>query len=297
LHNKSIVSFIIVFFYCHFGAAQGVEPKGSFLQSETKIGEEIQYALSVKYDKSLNILFPDSLYRFGTFEYISRKYFITKTDSAYSYDSVVYKLSTFETDSVQFLQLPVFVMKGKDSLAIYSKMDSILLIRVLTEIPENLELKTNTALVKVKRQFNYPYFLIALGLLVFIGLVVALFFGRQLLRWWKAYLMQRTHNKFIEKFYNLMRDITGNNPVNTPEHVLAVWKNYLEKLEKKPISKLTTKEILVLHNNALLKDNLKIIDRSIYGGEKGNDLFASFDYLMRFSVEIYNEKIRELKQG
>ncbi len=297
MHKKSIVQFIIILFGYHFGLAQSVEPKGSFIQSETKIGEEIQYALSVKYDKTLNILLPDSLYRFGTFEYISRKYFITRTDSTTSYDSVIYKLSTFETDTVQYLQLPVFVMKDKDSLAVYSKMDSILLIPVVKELPENPEWKTNTALVNVKRQFNYPYFLIALGLVLFIVLVVALFFGRQLTRWWKAYLMQRTHKKFIEKFFNLMRDVSGNNPVNTPEHVLVVWKDYLEKLEKKPISKLTTKEILVLHHNAQLKDNLKIIDRSVYGGEKGNDLFASFDYLMRFAVEIYNEKIRELKQG
>lgn len=297
MHKYSIVQFIILFFYCHPGTAQNVEPKGSFLQSETKIGEEIQYALSVKYDKSLNILLPDSLFRFDTFEYISRKYFTTKTDSATSYDSVIYKLTTFETDSVQYLQMPVFVMKGKDSLAVFTKMDSILLIPVLKEIPENPELKTNTALTKMKRQFNYPYLLIALGLVFLIVFVVALFFGRQLSRWWKAYLMQRTHKKFIEKFFHLMRDVSGNNPSNTPEHVTAVWKNYLEKLEKKPISKLTTKEILVLHPNSQLKDNLKIIDRSVYGGEKGNDLFASFDYLMRFAVEIYNEKIRELKQG
>lgn len=297
MHRKRIVQLIAVIFSYHFCSAQIVEPKGSFLQSETKIGEEIQYALSVKYDKSLNILLPDSLYRFGTFEYLSKKYFTTQTDSAYSYDSVVYKLSTFETDSVQYLQLPVFVLKGKDSLAFYTRMDSILLIRLVSELPENPELKANTNLVGLQKQFNYPYLIIVAGVLLFAGLVVILFFGRRLSRWWKAYLMQRAHKKFIENFYYLMRDVSGNNPANTPEHVLAVWKIYLEKLEKKPISKLTTKEILVLHNNALLKDNLKVIDCSIYGGEKGNDLFASFDYLMRFSVDIYNEKIREIKQG
>jgi len=94
-----------------------------------------------------------------------------------------------------------------------------------------------------------------------------------------------------------MRDVSSNNPNNTPDHVLAVWKGYLERLEKKPFSKLTTKEVLVLHNNSQLKDNLKLIDRSIYGGEKGNDLFASFDYLMKFSIEVYHQKIKEIKHG
>ena len=71
----------------------------------------------------------------------------------------------------------------------------------------------------------------------------------------------------------------------------------MERLEKKPISKLTTKEILVLHQRAELKDSLRLIDRNIYGGEKGNDLFASFDYLMKFSIEIYNQKISAIKKG
>ena len=71
----------------------------------------------------------------------------------------------------------------------------------------------------------------------------------------------------------------------------------MERLEKKPISKLTTKEILVLHSNAMLKENLRMVDRSIYGNEKGIDLFASFDNLMKFSVEIYEQKITEIKKG
>jgi hypothetical protein len=270
---------------------------GSFLQSEAKIGEELQFCLSVKYDRNLNILFPDSLFRFGSFEYNSREYFTTKTDSAFSYDSAVYYLSTFEIDSIQYLQLPVFVVNDQDSLAIFSNIDSVTLIQVVSEIPENIEMKANTELVKIKKQFNYPYLLIVLGILTIIGLIGLLFFGKQIFRAWKIFLLSRAHKKFIQRFFSLMRDVSGNNPVNTPEHVVAVWKGYLEKLEKKPISKLTTKEILVLHNNSELKNNLKIIDRSIYGGEKGNDLFASFDYLMRFSVEIYNEKIREIKNG
>ncbi len=297
MHRKSLVPIILSLFCYSIGLAQSVEPRGVFLQKETKIGEDIQYALSVKYDKSLNILFPDSLYRFGSFEYNTRRYFTTVTDSTYSYDSVVYNLSTFEIDSVQYLQLPVFVINGEDSLAVFSNIDSVSLIQVVTEIPQNPEFKTNTELVKVKKQFNYPYLLIGLGILSIIGLTVILFFGKQLYRWWKVLIMQRAHKRFIERFFSLMRDVSGNNPANTPEHVLAFWKNYMEKLERMPISKLTTKEILVLHNNSTLRDNLKTIDRCIYGGEKGSDLFASFDYLMRFSVEVYNDKIGEIKNG
>jgi hypothetical protein len=172
-----------------------------------------------------------------------------------------------------------------------------MLIKVIQEIPENPELKENAEFVNIHKQFNYPYLLIGLGILGIMGLIVMLFFGKQLVKAWRVYRLKQGHKRFTKRFFNLMRDISGNNPSNTIEHVLAVWKNYLEKLERKPISKLTTKEILVLHNNSELKENLHIIDRSIYGGEKGNDLFSSFDYLMRFSVEIYNDKIKEIKNG
>ena len=297
MHRKIIAQLVILFFSINLSLAQDIEPQGFFIEQQAKIGEEISYTLSVRYNKNLNILFPDSTFSFGTFEYNSRVYFKTKSDNTLSFDSVVYKLSTFEIDSIHYLQLPVFILNNDDSLAIYSTIDSINLVQVVMEIPENPELKANTELVNINRQFNYPYFLIGLGVLAFIAIIISLFFGKQLLKAWKIYRMKRKHKKFIERFFNLMRDVSSNNPGKTPEHVLAVWKTYMERLEKRPISKLTTKEILVLHNNGQLKDNLRLIDRSIYGGEKGNDLFASFDYLMKFSIRIYNQKITEIKYG
>ena len=297
MHRIGIAQLVLIFFTINFSLAQSIEPKGYFFEEKTKIGEKVSYALTVRYSKNLNLLLPDSTYKFGTFEYNSRTYFKTLSDSTHSFDSVIYRFSTFEIDSVQYLQLPVFVLENEDSLAIFSSLDSIELVQVVAEIPEKPELKANTDLVKIKRQFNYPYFLIGLGVLIFVVFIIALFFGKQLARAWKMYRMKRTHKKFIEQFFNLMRDVSGNNPNSTPEHVLAVWKMYLERLEKNPVSKLTTKEIFVLHNNVKLKDNLKLIDRSIYGEEKGIDLFASFDYLMKFSIEIYEQKITEINNG
>ena len=297
MHRKRIAQLVILFFNVHLALAQNIEPVGSFIQEKIKIGEEIYYTLSVKYDKKLNVLFPDSSYRYGTFEYNSRTWFKTKSDSTLSYDSVIYNLSTFEIDSIQYLQLPVFVLNNEDSLAIFSKIDSINLIQVVTDMPEKPEFLANTDLFNINRQFNYPYFLIGIGGFVFLSFIVLLFFGKQIAKAWKVYRIKRIRKKFIVRFFNLMRDVSGNNPGTTTEHVLAVWKNYMERLEKKPISKLTTKEILVLHNNGQLKENLKLIDRCIYGGEKGNDLFASFDYLMKYSIEICDLKITEIKNG
>lgn len=297
MHRLIIAQLIFIFFNISLCLAQTIEPKGHFIEKQTKIGETIYYSLTVRYEKNLNILFPDSTYSFGTFDYYSRKYFKTISDDLNSFDSVVYQLATFELDSVQYLQLPVFVISQDDSLEVYSTIDSLAIIPTVTELPENPELKSNTNLVEIDTQFNYPYLLIGLGVLVIISFISALFFGKQLMKAWKIYRLKRTHKKFIVQFFNLMRDTSSNNPYNKPEHVLAVWKIYLERLEKMPISKLTTKEILVLHSDQHLKENLKLIDRSIYGGEAGNDIFTAFDFLMKFSIEIYEQKITDIKNG
>ncbi|NJN28733.1 MAG: hypothetical protein HC819_23510 [Cyclobacteriaceae bacterium] len=202
------------------------------MEEEAKIGQEINYSLSVRYNRTLNILFPDSTYNFGTFEYLSHQYFNTKTDSTLSFDSVVYQLATFEIDTIQYLQLPVFVINNKDSISSLSNPDTIKLVEVIKEMPEKPEMKSNTELVHVHRQFNYPYLLIALGLFAFIVLALLLFFGRQISKAWRIHRMKKVHQKFVEQFFQLMRDVSGNNPGTSPEHVLAVWKRYLERLEK-----------------------------------------------------------------
>lgn len=292
-----LVHFLILGLSINLAIGQAVQPKGYFLEQTTKIGEEVHFVLSVKYDRSLNVLFPDSLYSFGTFEYNSRTYFNTKSDSTISFDSVVYNLSTFEIDSIQTLSLPVFAIGPEDSTAYYSNLDSVFLIHVVDSIPNPPQMMANTELVSIGQQFNYPYLLIALGIVMVIALVVIIFFGKQVRKAYRIYMMNHFHKRFIKRFFDMIRDVSGANPVHTPEHVLATWKGYMERLEKLPISKLTTKEILVLHQNSTLKDNLKAIDRSIYGGEKGNDLFASFDYLMNFSIEVYHEKVKEIKSS
>lgn len=297
MHSKEIAIFIVSLFSLHLSWAQNIEPQGKFIERTTKIGEEIHYALSVKYDRNTNILFPDSTFNFSTFEYNSKKYFETRSDSIHSFDSVVYTLSTYEIDSIQYLQLPVFILSSEDSFRMYSSVDSVVLEHVVTEIPETPDIRANLNYVDMHKQFNYPYLFIGLAILFILSLAITLFFGKQLAKAWKIYRLKRGHKKFTERFFNLMRDASSNNPSKTPEHVLAFWKRYLERLEKKPISKLTTREILVLHGNSQLKDNLRVIDRSIYGGEKGNDLFSSFDYLMKFSIEIYNQRIQEIKNG
>ena len=44
MRRNRIVQIVILFFNVQLVVAQSIEPKGSFLQSEAKIGEELQFA-------------------------------------------------------------------------------------------------------------------------------------------------------------------------------------------------------------------------------------------------------------
>lgn len=277
------------------GYGQSVVPEGKFLESGAKIGEEIAYSLSVRYARNLNLIFPDSSYSYHPFEFSRREYFQTVSDSTLSFDSAVYYLSTFEIDSVQTLQLPVFVIALGDCTAVYSKPDSVFLVEVIEQMPQQPELKSDTSFRDIDRTFNYPLLAAIAGIVLVVWVLVLLLFGKKLRKFWQIYQLKKAHTRFTKLFFSLMRNVSSNNPSRTPEYVLAVWKRYLERLEKIPISKLTTKEIYKVHPEPELNEHLHTIDRVIYGGERGVNLFESFDYLLKFAIVKYEKRIKELR--
>ena len=277
--------------------SQEINVEGLFLKDTVKIGEEVPYSLSATYPRAYNIIFPDSSFDFQPFEYHGRQYFKTVSDSAISVDSVVYLLSTFEIDTIQYLQLPVYVRTGGDSLAVYTKQDSINLFHIIQVIPDSVKLKENTLFLRIPNKFNYPVFLFIAGFLLVVIIIALLFFGRRISRWIKIMIMKRNHKRFHKSFYLKLSGVRDNRPGVEPEDVLNDWKKYMEKLEKEPYTKLTTKELIDLHADQRLKDNLRSIDRYIYGSIKDKPLHENFEKLLEYSIERYEVRINELKHG
>ncbi len=287
------VTFIIVFMLITGQvAAQEIVPQGYFLQDSVKIGEELPYALWARYPKDLDVVFPDSLYDFSPFELDRKVYFPTVTDSLLSLDSVVYYLSTFEIDTVQYLTLPVFIINEYDSTTRYTTPDSVILDQVITTLPDSAAVIVNTAYQKVPLAFNYPYFTVGAILLAIIVLVTYLVFGQRINRYIKVYRLQRRHRRFIKTFDEAL----AREPVAV-EHTLSLWKNYLEKLLAQPFAKLTTKEIIALTGDEKLGQQLQLTDRYIYGGEQNDGVRNAFEELLLYAIDRFNEKTQEIKHG
>jgi exonuclease I len=88
----------------------------------------------------------------------------------------------------------------------------------------------------------------------------------------------------------------SNSPnVSAMETVLGEWKNYLARLEQKPINTFTTTEIISLFNKEELKESLQEVDRSIYSGIMAQDPVRALAVLKKFSNKRYKKRRKEVK--
>lgn len=292
----------VLFFVVLNAKGQQIKPQGQFLSDSIKIGIPVGYSLSVKYPREIDVVFPDSLYNYSPFELESKRYFPTRSDSTHSYDSAVFYLTSFEVDSVQQLKLPVFILHGKDSTTVYAETDAVILQHLVTEIPDSVAVEAmplveNTTYKSVNLQFNYPYLIIGIVILVFLLILLYILFGNKIRRQFKLRRLRRANENFISKYDALVLD--QNEPVKgKAEKVLVLWKKYLEKLESKPYTQLTTKEIIQYYKPESIADTLKALDRTIYGNQSTNgELMARFTSLKKYSQEKYHSKVEEVKHG
>lgn len=277
--------------------AQEIVTDGYFHEDSMKVGEAVNFSLYAKYPKQMEVIFPDSTFTFLPFEFYSKQFFSTKTDSLFAYDSAIYTLASFEVDSVQYMNLPVFILNGKDSTKITTYEDSIYLKALVIQMPDSIAFKDNTMLQSVNKAFNYPYLLIGLTLLIILIIVLTLVFGKTVKRKIKAYRLRKSYEKFSLEFERGIGKIKRDKERLFIEEVLIVWKEYMEKLEDRPFTKYTTKEIIKAGYGDSLSLVLKNIDRSIYGNMNDDEMHKNFESLEDFTLDQYKQKQKEVQHG
>ncbi len=281
--------------------AQEVRVEGRFLEDSIKIGVAFPYSLSASYPTIKTIVFPDSTFSFDPFEIDHKKYFPTKSTSGTSYDSVVYFLTSFEIDSVQALRLPVFIVEGHDSTAIYAEKDSVFLKHLVAQVPdsvsiEKLPLKTNTAYQTVKWLLNYPVLLIAGGVLLLTILLVWIIFRKRIKQYFVLRKLKKNHQKFLRDFQLAVERLQSGYSTQQAEATLLLWKEYMERLLASPITKYTSKEIFNLVKDKSLADALRQIDKTIYRESKELKTEPLIE-LQRFTEEQFTNKVHQVRNG
>jgi hypothetical protein len=282
-------------------AAQEIKVRAGFFEDSVVVGDVTRFYLTATYPSQLNIVFPDSTFDYKPLEYERKQYFTTQTSDGISYDSVIYHLSAFELDSLQQLLLPVFQVNEKDCTSFFSNADTILLKTVIDDLRldtlklEKLPLKESLAYHQVESKFNYPVLFFVLAVLLTIVAVVWFVFGKKIRKHYRLKRMIKAHQQFIQVFSKEITTVQGDITPAVTESTVAHWKKYMEQLERKPYTKLTSKEIQRIERNENLGRILHTIDASIYGHP--TETAPLFENLKVFAEERFNKKLEEVKNG
>ena len=285
---------------CSYSYAQDVTVRGGFFKDSLHVGDETGFYLSATYPSNLNIIFPDSTFNYSPFEFSRREYFPTKTTDGNSYDSVIYYVSTFEVEKLQPLSLPVFQLNAQDCTTYRSNADTVLLAELVKNLPDtltskNLPLKENTVYEDVPYLFNYPILFIVIGVLLVVTAVIWFVFGKRIRKHFKLKKMFKAHQRFLDMYNKQVEAIRSAFSPAQAEHALAYWKQYMEQLEARPYTKLTTRETAQLENNENLRKNLHSIDGAIYG--HGTTVLEPLENLKQYADQRFAKKLEEVKHG
>ncbi|SFE39802.1 hypothetical protein SAMN04488541_100158 [Thermoflexibacter ruber] len=277
--------------------------KGSFLPAQpdakakpisVKVGEYIDYELVVKYPENMELRFPDSSYNYAPFEFIKKRYFPTVTKDKISTDSTIYQLATYQTDSIQSLTLPIYVLTNGDTTLIYTNTDSVIIKPLIVTLSDTVKLISNTNYNAVERLINYPYIIIGVGILVVLALALYLIFGERIRKAYYLSRLKRNHERFATQFEKYLQNTLDNKQT---EKGLGIWKSYLENLQDIPYTTYTSKEIEEKIHDKDLTLSLRHLDRAIYGNMIDESIKPALNFLFQYAQKAYQLKIEEVKNA
>ncbi len=302
--QKFKLTLILVLLTCFYCSGQtpfekSVKVKGAFLQDSIKVGAKVKFKLMAIHPEGIEIVFPDSGRDYSPFEFVEKEYFTTKTENGVSIDSAVYTLTSFSADSFQSLNLPVWILKGKDSVEATGAGDTLIFKSVLPKkvSVDSLSFSPDEFRPLVTPRFNYWFWVpIAAGVLLFIALIWRNL-KRPVQRAIRLFTLYRRHQTFLVNFERLCLLVRREKTPVRMEAVLALWKLYLERLEDIPYSSFTSREILqVLHSDALSRA-LEESDRWIYGGIVVENPATIFLNLKNLAQERYLVRRNLVRNG
>ncbi len=273
-----------------------------FRKDSLKVGKHIPFKVIFIHNYDDEVVFADSTYNFAPFEWVRTEPFATKTNSkGIATDSAIYWLRTFELDTIQNLQLPVFIINQKtgDTLKYFTEVSTKEIDFVLSEAnlkdmlqKDSITFYQNTTFLDIPRFTNYPLYGLVLIVIIVMVILFFVFFGESIRRSYRLKRLQSQHEKFIQEYANQLQHIE--NP-QAADHTLGMWKAYIEKLKNEPFTTYTSSEISRLTKNESLGDNLKVIDRAIYGGQIDQNTELALQNLKNYAINIFEKRLAELK--
>lgn len=268
------------------------QPVGRFIDDTIEVGRPFRYALTVRHPASQDVFYPDTARQFRPFLVRDITVFPTVTTGRVSVDSAVYTLVSFEVSRARVLQVPVYFASGADCTALLATPDTVFLRSdvLATARPDTLQLATETRLTPLPQEFNYAYLAVVVGAAGVAAAAIYILFGALLRQRWRRFVLARQHRRFLADYNQIMRTLGPESTGETTNQLIVNWKKYLEDLEKKPYSSLTSREIADRIGDDRLADALRETDRMIYGGSFTDQSPLAMRVLREVAVAAYERR-------
>ncbi|AGA78501.1 hypothetical protein [Echinicola vietnamensis] len=276
--------------------SQRLHVEGYFMQDSAKLGERVGYVLKAEYPSEMNIVFPDSTFQYRDFSFLEKHTFTSYTPDSVTLDSAIYFLSNFSLDSVKTYALPVFEILKYDSIVHYAPQDELALRFTIDPMPEELTFKDNDKYMPVEKDFNYPYLLIFMGIVLALALAVLLLFGKKIRKGWAAGRLKKQHSTFLKKWDASIQSLQSEPSLQTAEETLWLWRDYMEQLTGKPYKEWTATEIAEYLAQPELVMDFRKIEIIIYANRPAEDIQATGNKLKAVCVNMYNQKVKEIHE-
>tara|TARA_B100001758_G_scaffold63911_1_gene53242 strand:+ start:1581 stop:2459 length:879 start_codon:yes stop_codon:yes gene_type:complete len=282
---------LICILFSHKIFSQEIDYNIFFKEESVKIGDTITLISTLRYPKNIEIIQPDSSYKFIPFEFLDKIIFESSTSNNFIYDSTIYLLQTFELDSIQSIYLKSYIINTSDSLEILSNNDNILTISLVNE--KNSKIKANTLLERINSIFNLKKYSIITGVIFSILILIYLVFRKKINKYFKIKRIKSETDFFKNEFDYILNKYLNTNNIKFLENLILKWKRFMEKLSKKPYSSSTTSEISIFNKNIKSIKTLKEIDKCIYSENEfiidKNKLIILKDESIRLSENYINQ--------
>ena len=257
--------FILICFLSSKLFSQEINYKIYFLDKEIKIGDSIKLVSVIKYPKEIELIQPDSSYKFFPFTFIKKKNFQSKLNQELIFDSTLYFLRSFEIDSIQFIKLNSFILKENDSLEISSNFDTVYFRSLVENVDQNIKMNLSyNSILSILNTYRLTLYSITFILSIF---VFYLIFRKKIIQFIRKRKVLKNHNLFKVEFEKLNKQFKLDSNKKNLEKILLKWKRYMENLSLIPYSSMTSKEIIEFTDDMNLIESLRYLDKIIYSNK------------------------------
>jgi hypothetical protein len=183
------------------------------------------------------------------------------------------------------------VLQATDTVRVFAEPQSVVLRQMVTTVTEPLNLRTQTNLVPVEERFDWPILLLWIVTIAALIALVWLVFGQAIQTKYQLYRLRKDHLYFNSRYNSHVDRFVKTGSGSSMEKAVALWKNYLTKLEKSAINSFTTKEIVEYYNDdEQVNLALRFCDKAIYGNisaEPDQETNQALGMLRRFARSRY----------